>query len=59
LQAHAYQWLGSFGNSGNGEYREELRRTLGAIQRYLAAFQQSVLCSGWMGNMGLGRCSVI
>jgi hypothetical protein len=37
LQAHAYQWLGSFGNRGNGEYREELRRTLGAIQRYLAA----------------------
>ena len=36
-QAHTYQWLASFGNRGNGEYREELRRTVGAIQRYLAA----------------------
>ena len=31
-QAHSYQWLGSFGNSGNGLYREELRRTLTAIR---------------------------
>ena len=36
-QAHSYQWLGSFSNKGNGRYREELRRALGAIDSYLAA----------------------
>jgi hypothetical protein len=36
-QAHSYQWLGSFGNSGNGRYREELRRALTAIKGYLEA----------------------
>jgi hypothetical protein len=34
-QAHGYQWLGSFGNRGNGRYREELRKGLTAIGRYL------------------------
>ena len=38
-QAHSYQWLGSFGNRGNGRYREELRKSLAAIRRYLAAAQ--------------------
>ncbi len=38
-QAHTYQWLGSFGNRGNGLYREELRRALSAIGSYLAAYQ--------------------
>jgi hypothetical protein len=36
-QAHSSQWLGSFGNRGNGEYRKELAHALGAIRRYLAA----------------------
>jgi hypothetical protein len=36
-QAHSYHWLGSFGNRGNGRYREELRKGLAAIGRYLAA----------------------
>jgi hypothetical protein len=36
-QAHSYQWLGSFGNRGNGRYREELRKGLTAIGRYLTA----------------------
>lgn len=36
-QAHSYQWLGSFGNPGNGRYREELRRAVEAIQQYLEA----------------------
>src|SRR2546421_1443486 len=36
-QAHTSQWLGSFGNRGNGEYRKELASALGAIRRYLAA----------------------
>jgi hypothetical protein len=38
-QAHRYHWLGSFGNSGNGHYREELRRALTAIGDYLEAHQ--------------------
>ncbi len=36
-QAHSYHWLGSFGNRGNGGYREELRRALTAIRGYLEA----------------------
>ncbi len=36
-QAHTFQWLGSFGNRGSGRYREELRKGLAAIGRYLAA----------------------
>src|SRR5579863_2903607 len=36
-QAHSYQWLGTFGNRGNGRYREELRQGLAAITRYLTA----------------------
>src|SRR5438309_1491485 len=39
LQAHSSQWLGSFGNRGNGRYREELRKALTAIGRYLTAYQ--------------------
>ncbi len=38
-QAHSYQWLGSFGNRGNGRYREELRNALSAISQYLTASQ--------------------
>jgi hypothetical protein len=38
-QAHSYQWLGSFGNRGNGRYREELRRALSTIKSYLEAAQ--------------------
>jgi hypothetical protein len=38
-QAHSSQWLGSFGNRGNGRYREELRKALVAIGRYLSAYQ--------------------
>src|SRR5437764_1889475 len=44
-QAHSYQWLGSFGNSGNGRYREELRRTLTAIRDYLEAHHLSPACA--------------
>jgi hypothetical protein len=39
LQAHSHQWLGSFGNPGNGQYREELRRAVAAIQAYLKAYE--------------------
>jgi hypothetical protein len=38
-QAHSFQWLGSFGNRGNGRYREELRQGLTAITRYLTTYQ--------------------
>jgi hypothetical protein len=38
-QAHSFQWLGSFGNRGNGRYREELSQGLAAINRYLTAHQ--------------------
>src|SRR5215470_6419575 len=38
-QAHSYNWLGSFGNRGNGRYREELRQGGSAIMRYLTAHQ--------------------
>jgi hypothetical protein len=38
-QSHSFQWLGSFGNRGNGRYRTELRQGLSAIKRYLAAHQ--------------------
>jgi hypothetical protein len=40
-QAHSFQWLGSFGNRGNGRYREELRQGLAVITRYFAAHQLS------------------
>jgi hypothetical protein len=38
-QAHSFHWLGSFGNRGNGRYREELRKGLVAITGYLTAHQ--------------------
>src|SRR5947209_14754203 len=38
-QAQSYHWLGSFGNRGNGRYREELRKALAAIGGYLTAYQ--------------------
>src|SRR5438105_5399714 len=44
-QAHSYHWLGSFGNSGNGHYREELRRALTAIKGYLQAHHLSPACA--------------
>jgi hypothetical protein len=44
-QAHSFQWLGSFGNRGNGRYREELRQGLLAITRYLTAQQVSKGCA--------------
>src|SRR5258706_1667180 len=40
-QAHSYQWLGSFGNPGNGRDREELRKGLSAIGHDLIGHQLS------------------
>jgi len=34
---HTHQWVASFGNPGNGQYREELRRAKTAIQAYMKA----------------------
>ena len=42
LQAHTHQWLGSCGNAGLGQYREELRRAVAAIQRYATVHAQLV-----------------
>lgn len=39
LQAHTHQWLGSFGNRGNGFYREELQKAVEAIKSYMVAHQ--------------------
>ena len=36
LQAHTHQWLGTFGNAGNADYRGELRRGLEVIRAYQA-----------------------
>lgn len=44
LQAHSYQWLGTFGNPGNGQYRKELRRAVEAIGSYLRAHQLPEEC---------------
>jgi hypothetical protein len=45
LQAHSHQWLGSFGNKGNGVYREELRQVGKAIGAYLKAHQFPSQCA--------------
>jgi hypothetical protein len=37
LQMHTHQWVASFGNPGNGQYREELRRAKASIQMYVKA----------------------
>ncbi|HEU5373937.1 MAG TPA: hypothetical protein VFV38_00715, partial [Ktedonobacteraceae bacterium] len=37
LQMHTHQWVASFGNPGNGRYREELRLAKAAILTYVKA----------------------
>ena len=37
LQMHTHQWLATFGKPGNGQYREELRCAVAAIQSYVRA----------------------
>jgi hypothetical protein len=55
-QAHTFQWLGSFGNRGNGRYREELRRALKVIEHYLTArhFPQEHVLLRLDGQYGTG-----
>ena len=38
LQMHTRQWIGTYGNRGNGDYQGELAAALGAIKTYLAHF---------------------
>jgi hypothetical protein len=38
LQAHTHQWLATYGNPGNGEYRAELRRAVAVIREYLKVY---------------------
>jgi len=38
LQAHTHQWIGTFGNAGNGDYRGELLRARDAIASYATKF---------------------
>jgi hypothetical protein len=37
LQAHTHQWLGTFGNPGNGQYRSELKLASAVIATYARA----------------------
>src|SRR5258708_11800032 len=55
LQAHTHQWLGTFGNPGNGEYRSELQRARTVIATYAASFalplsQVIIRLDGLYGN---------
>src|SRR6266567_3757796 len=56
LQAHTHQWLGTFGNPGNGLYRDELLRARSVIATYAAALsfplsQVVVRLDGLYGNV--------
>jgi hypothetical protein len=49
-EQHTHQWLATFGNPGNGQYREELRRAVATIQAYLKAYdfpEARTPSSGW------------
>jgi hypothetical protein len=55
LQAHTHQWLGTFGNPGNGSYRSELQRARTVIATYAASFalplsQVVIRLDGLYGN---------
>jgi hypothetical protein len=55
LQAHTHQFMGTFGGSGNGNYREELKRTVQVLTSYatthkLLPSQILVRLDGLYGN---------
>src|SRR5262249_20381448 len=50
---HTHQWIGTFGNRGNGDYQAELAAALGAIKTALFA-----LCSPSRGGSGSSRWSI-
>src|SRR5258705_9605974 len=37
LQAHTHQWMGTFGNPGNGDYRGDLLRAVAVITEYVTS----------------------
>jgi hypothetical protein len=37
LQAHTHQWMGTFGNPGNGDYRGDLLRAVAVVTHYLTS----------------------
>lgn len=37
LQAHTHQWMGTFGNPGNGDYRGDLLRAVAVIAGYVTS----------------------
>ncbi len=39
LQAHTHQWMGTFGNAGNGDYRGDLLRAAAVISDYVGSQQ--------------------
>jgi hypothetical protein len=39
LQAHTHQWLGTFGNPGNGDYRGDLLRAAAVVTEYVTGQQ--------------------
>src|SRR3989440_10697072 len=39
LQAHTHQWMGTFGNAGNGDYRGDLLRVAAVITGYVTSQQ--------------------
>src|SRR6266571_4661989 len=60
LQAHTHQFLGTFGGSGNGDYRAELKRALQVITSYATAHklllsQILVRLDGLYGNAAVLR----
>src|SRR5437588_8990788 len=60
LQAHTHQFLGTFGSSGNGDYRQELQRALQVITSYatthkLLPSQILVRLDGLYGNAAVLR----
>jgi len=60
LQAHTHQFMGTFGGSGNGDYRAELQRALQVIVRYatthkLLPSQILVRLDGLYGNAAVLR----
>ena len=42
LQAHTHQWMGTFSQAGNGDYRGELRQAVKVISAYLQAHSLSL-----------------
>jgi hypothetical protein len=52
VHSHSHQWVGTFGGSGNGDYRGELKRVVEAVRAYLTA-QGVALAQGILRLDGL------